>query len=81
MTMTAEEAEAGVAAARGDGSLAVSKTAPVGCVGAAIVCDMGRRPDSEFGKGRGRNEPLNRPRKVVSTAACNRTSPEGKKRG
>ena len=61
MTMTAEEVEASVAAARGDGFLAVSKTASVDCVGAAIVCDMGRRPASEFGYGRGRNEPLNRP--------------------
>ncbi len=81
MTMTAEGAEAGVTAARGDGFLAVSMTAPVGCVGVAMVCDMGHRPDSESGYGRGRNEPLNRPRKVVSAAACNRTSLEGKTHG
>ncbi len=79
MTMTAEEVEASVAAARGDGFLAVSKTVPVDCVGAAIVCDMRRKPASEFGYGRGRNEPLNRPRRVVFTAAYNRTSPEGRK--
>ena len=87
MTMTAEEVEASVAAARGDGFLAVSKTASVDCVGAAIVCDMGRRPASEFGYGRGRNEPLNRPEGwfplLLTTALllkegnAGRTLPEG----
>ena len=41
MTMTAEEAEASVAAARGDGFLAVSKTASVDCVGAPLYVIWG----------------------------------------
>ena len=62
MTMTAEEVEASVATARGDGFLAVSKTEPVDFVGAAIVCDMRRRPASEFRVWKGtENEPLDRP--------------------
>ena len=84
MTMTAEEVEASVATARGDGFLAVSKTEPVDFVGAAIVYDMRRRPASEFRVWKGtENEPLDRPERwfplLLTTAILGHVSMKGLK--